>query len=322
MIMSLRCLVLSDGRRGIENQALGLAEALERLRPTDLRVHTLEPNPAMAAMPPRLQQRLGGDFGLPHDTDIVIGCGRQAIGPLLGLKRAAPQVFTTYIQDPRLDPSGFDLVIAPEHDAIRGPNVETIIGSPNRVTQERIIGETLKFAKGLNRFSMPRATLLIGGNSKTHKLDSISHAAHLAAAKDLRAKGYSLLVTTSRRTPEFAAKDWANLASDHDNIWLHNGDGPNPYFAFLGGGDIILVTEDSTNMLTESCTTGKPVYRLPMGGKAGKFATLYESLEKRCNVLRWNPAVESKDYSKLCETDRLAQILLSRYALRATRFIS
>ena len=32
----LSCLVITDGRRGIENQALGLAEAAARLRPSDI----------------------------------------------------------------------------------------------------------------------------------------------------------------------------------------------------------------------------------------------------------------------------------------------
>jgi len=109
-------------------------------------------------------------FNLP-DCDIAIGCGRQAIAALLFIKRHRPEVMTVYIQDPRLDPSKFDLVIAPEHDGCKGPNVQRMIGSPNRVTNAKIIGETLNFADGLSKFPMPRTTLLIGGSSKTHELD-------------------------------------------------------------------------------------------------------------------------------------------------------
>ena len=203
----------------------------------------------------------------------------------MDLRRRRADVLTVYVQDPRIDPSEFDLVIAPEHDPLRGANVETMIGSPNRITTDRIIVETLNFATGLEKLPMPRAAILIGGDSKSHQLDQSSHQAHLDAAQSLLLKGHSLLITTSRRTPEFAVRDWKRLASDHDAVWLHDGEGPNPYFAFLGGAEIILVTEDSTNMLTEACATGKPVFRLPMSGTPGKFQTLYEALETHCHVV-------------------------------------
>jgi len=123
-------------------------------------------------MPPKAQFRLA-NFDLP-DCEIAIGCGRQAIAPLLYLKRDRPNVMTVYIQHPRMDVAAFDMVIAPEHDVLRGANVETMIGSPNRVTKDKIIVETLHYAQGLAKHPMPRAALLIGGTSKTHKLDKAS----------------------------------------------------------------------------------------------------------------------------------------------------
>ena len=306
----LRCLVLSDGRRGIENQALGLAERCAAIHPLKIRTHHIEHSKTLAALPPKAQLRLA-KFDLP-ECDIAIGCGRQAIAPLIHLKRAHPSIFTVYIQDPRLDPQAFDLVVVPDHDEVRGVNVETMIGSPNRVTDVKIIGETLSFAEGLSKLPMPRTAIMIGGNSKTHKLDKASHELHLQAATTLRAAGQSLLITTSRRTPDFALLDWNRFASDHDHVWLHDAEGPNPYFAFLGGAEMILVTEDSTNMLTEACATGKPVYRLPMSGKAGKFQTLYNGLESRCHVTRYTRQMDGQEYSPLDETARIAQLLWSR----------
>lgn len=305
------CLVISDGRRGIENQALGLAEACATVRPLTLQHHHVQHGPALAAMPPQAQLRLA-KFDLPR-CDIAIGCGRQAIAALLHLKRTRPEVMTVYIQDPRIPSSNFDLVIAPEHDAISGPNVEVIIGSPNRVTDSLIKGETLRFAQGLEKLTMPRVAFMIGGGSKTHSMDKNSHAAHLLAAKSLLTKGHSLLITTSRRTPEFAVLEWKQFASDNDNVWLHEGGGPNPYFAFLGGADHILVSEDSTNMLTEACATGKPVYRLPMAGQPGKFQTLYDALERRCRVVSFDGRLSGKDYPPLKETARVAEKVWARF---------
>lgn len=316
----LRCLVLSDGRRGIENQALGLAESCDRLRDLSIKSNIISHSKAIAALPPRAQLRVTS-FDFP-DCDIAIGCGRQAIAALLDLKRKRPEIFTVYIQDPRISVDAFDLVVAPDHDNVNGNNVAPMIGSPNRVTDTKIIGETLSFADGLSKYTMPRAALLIGGSSKTHKLDAAAHASHMAAAQNLLTGGNSLLITTSRRTPDFAVADWRRLASDHDEVWLYDGDGPNPYFAFLGGADVILVTEDSTNMLTEACVTGKPVYRLSMSPvskskQAGKFQALYDVLETRCGVVKYAGQTDGELYDPLDETSRVAALLWDRFDHRA-----
>jgi len=256
-----KCLVLSDGRRGIENQALGLAERCASLKPLSILTHHISHGKVAAAFPPKVQGRLG-QYNLP-DCDMAIGCGRQAIAPLLFLKaNHANKVMTVYVQDPRIDPLHFDLVIAPTHDGLTGPNVQT---------------------------------------------------QHLNAALNLLKAGYALLITVSRRTPEFAQLAWKKVASEHKRVWLYDGEGPNPYFAFLGGAEMILVTEDSTNMLTEACATGKPVFRLPMSGKAGKFQTLYDALEARCGVTRYAGQLGGGDYPPLDETSCIAKMLWSRF---------
>lgn len=324
----MRILVVSDGRTGIENQALGLAEAVARNAEAscDIANHVISHGAAFTALPPSLQLMSGRNFGLSLSADLIIGCGRQAIAPLIDIQRRARRSanarapFTVFVQDPHIDPSRFDLVIAPEHDGLTGPFVETMIGSPNRVTRDKIIMETLNFADKLGGRPMPRAAFLIGGNSARHTLDKASLTAHLETAQQLRALGHSIMVTVSRRTPDEALRAWENFAATDDKVWLHKPDsaGPNPYFAFLGGAEAIFVTEDSTNMLTEACATGKPVYRLPMAGDAKKFTHLYEALQTRCGVERWSGGLSAGDYEPLRETERAAQLILDRMAARTT----
>ncbi len=310
---ALSCWVISDGRRGIENQALGLAEALDRLRPLNIEIMQMESSAVFKAAAPRLQFSLKStpqDYDLPMPLpEIAIGCGRQAIAPLLALKKKAGRdIFTAYIQDPRLPVKNFDLVICPAHDGVSGNNVELMIGSPNRITVAELAGQILTFSDQLLHYPMPRAALLIGGHSKTHKLGKPQHDYHMKTAQDLLVRGYSLLVTPSRRTPDFARRDYARLASDHNNVWLYDGnDAVNPYAAFLGGADIILVTEDSTNMLTESCATGKPVFTLPMQGQPGKFQHLYDDLAAHCGLRAYDGHIETNTYPPLDETARIAQ---------------
>lgn len=308
------CLVISDGRRGIENQALGLAEAIAALQPLSIQTKHISHGKAVAALPAKAQLRLA-KFEFP-ECDLAIGCGRQAIAPLLYLKRNFPDVMTVYVQDPKMDTENFDLVVAPAHDQLEGREVEEMIGSPNRITREKIILDTLNYATGLSKLPAPRVAILIGGPSKTHSLDDETHQAHLDAAIALRDAGHSLLISASRRTPKSIVLDWRRFASDHDQIWLHDGEGPNPYFAFLGAADMILVTEESTNMLTEACATGKPVFRLPMSGRPGKFQILYEALERHCGAVGYTGQLGGVDYPPLAETQRVARCVLEVFNAR------
>lgn len=317
----LSCWVISDGRRGIENQALGLAEALSAAQSLEIERHVLTAGRAFKAATPLMQFALKSklqDYGLtPPLPDIAIGCGRQAIAALLAIKKTDPSCFTIYVQDPKIDADRFDLVIAPEHDDLSGRNVETMIGSPNRVTRKRIVKETLAFEERLNTLPMPRAAMLIGGPSKRYHFTKGDHENHLAAAQNLLAQNHSLLITTSRRTPNWALEDYEALAENHENVWLYSGDGENPYFAFLGGAEIILITEDSTNMLTESCATGKPVFTLPLSGDAGKFGTLYQALAERCDLKPYAGDPTAPDYPALKETDRIADQVWAHYERRS-----
>ena len=73
----------------------------------------------------------------------------------------------------------------------------------------------------------------------------------------------------------------ARLAHLPGLIW--DGEGPNPYFAFLKFADHILVTEDSANMAAEAASTGAPVHILPMIPlkPADKFSRLHADLRER-----------------------------------------
>lgn len=317
MSSPLSCWVISDGRRGIENQALGLAEAISRLHPVSIERKVLSSSGVFKAAQPGMQlafKSKPGKFGLDAPfPKLAIGCGRQAIAPLRALKKTCgADIFTVYIQDPRTKTAHFDLVIAPEHDQLKGENVFSIIGSPNRVSNDRIVVETLKFDKPLAALKPPRVAMLIGGNSKTHILDEKSHAAHLETANLARSLGYSLMVTTSRRTPQFVQDAYQKLASQNVRVWYDDGQGENPFFAMLGASDAILVTEDSTNMLTEACATGKPVFTLPMKGEPGKFQQLYDRLRDRCNLARSSDNFQGVTYTPLNETKRAAEEVIRR----------
>jgi len=291
------CFVVTDGRRGMENQALGLAEAVAR--PTPMRILPVQV-PRSGTLP---------DPG-PIAPDLWIGCGMAAVRAAGEHRKAFPDAVFVYVQDPKMAPHRFDLIVPPEHDRMRGSNIFEITGSPNRITPDRLGEAERSFAGQIAALPAPRAAILIGGDSRHHRFTPEVAEALLERLKRLRAQGIGLMITTSRRTPEsFVAALEVAFGAD-DGVWLHTGDGPNPYFAFLAGADWIFVTEDSTNMLTEAAATGTPVYRLMLEGRPGKFAHLYSALEAHGALRPFLGRLDSWTYAPLHETERAAQRVL------------
>lgn len=301
----LICWVVSDGRRGIENQALGLAEAVQAqmaTRQTELRVgRAIIHKDSSVALP---------DCGPP---DLWIGCGRAAIKLAERHRRTFPGCFFTYVQDPRSHYRDFDLILAPAHDRLVRPNALAMIGSPNRISTVLLDEGRAEFAAQIEALAPARAAVLIGGDSKRFRLTPRIADYLLARLEELLAENISLMITVSRRTPAALCERLVQAFADHERVWLFDGEGANPYFAFLASADWIFVTEESTNMLVEASATGKPVYALPMDGSAGKFTRLHAALEARGAMRPWLGRLEKWSYTPLAETDRAAGLLIARW---------
>ena len=313
--------VVTDGRAGIENQALGLAEAVSRLTPAVIETRRVRWRAAFNWLPAGLKTTamLDPAFDAPFPADgepwpdLWIAAGRASLPLSLAARsRSRGRTFVVQIQDPRLDPGRFGLVIAPAHDGLTGSNVVPITGSPHRITPERLAEAAPAFASSLQPLPRPRVAVLIGGRSGAFDLPP-DHAAALAnrIAAAVEAENGSLMLTCSRRTPEAArAEMTARLSALPGLIW--DGVGPNPLFAMLHYADHILVTEDSANMAAEAASTGKPVHILPMVARKppGKFARLHADLGDRGAARPFDGRLESWTYAPLAETGRAASAVL------------
>ena len=216
------------------------------------------------------------------------------------------------LQDPLRPPSLFDLVAPPNHDVLRGVNVFSVTGAPHRVTPERLAEELAPFKARLNSFPRPHIVALVGGRSRAFDL-SAARAERLAGqiGDAVRASGGALFLTFSRRTPTGAeALMRTSLADIPGLIW--DGEGVNPYFAFLATADVVLVTEDSANMPTEAAATGRPVYLLEMDGSQARKQRFHAELTKLGIARRFKGRLESWSYAPLRETERLAAEVLRR----------
>ena len=315
--------IVSDGRIGMENQALGLAEAIERLTPADISVRRIRWRPLFDKLPSALKTSwmldLSSDPTEPAAgeawPDLWIATGRATL-PMSARVRASSggKTFVVQTQDPRWRYKAYDLIVAPAHDRVEGPNVLSITGSPHRVTETRLAQAAADFAEALDPLPRPRVAVLVGGRSRAFDLTP-GHAAELAwkIGDAIDAAGGSMMLTFSRRTPEAVKTVMRDeLHGLPGLIW--DGAAPNPYFAFLRFADHILVTEDSANMAAEAASTGKPVHILPMIPlkPADKFARLYADLRQRGAARPFAGALEIWTYEPLAETDRAARAVLDR----------
>lgn len=314
--------VVTDGRAGIENQALGLAEAVARLTLAEITIKRIRWRPAIRRLPtrlnpfPRLSLQPGSDRIAPPWPDLWIANGRASIPLSIAVRRwSRGHTFVVQLQDPLRAPRLFDLVIPPRHDKLEGENVFPITGTPHRVTPERLAAELDRFRPQLDALPHPRVAILIGGRSKAF---DISEATATRLGGEIGAAveqaGGSVMVTFSRRTPP-AAERLMRAALEHLPGVIWSGEGDNPYFAFLAAADHILVTEDSANMPAEAAATGAPVHLLKVDGAQARKRRFHAELNERGIARRFSGALEDWYYPPVRETERAAAEVLRRLNL-------
>jgi len=314
---------VSDGRAGIEAQVLGLAEAIARRRPARTLVKHVAWKGRWGRLPWWLNPAPLGTLDpssaiAPPWPDVWLAAGRATLPLSLRVKRwSGGATFVVQAQDPRTPLAAYDLVIPPRHDRLEGDNVFPIVGAPNRLTPERLREDLARFAAAIEPLPHPRVAVLIGGRSKAFDL-SPERAAVLAREIEdaVRRDGGSILLTFSRRTPEPARAILAARLRDLPGI-IWDGEGENPYFAFLGAADCVLATEDSTNLATDAAATGKPVFILKMDGASAKFRLFHDELERLGIARPFAGALHGWTYPPLAETDRAAAEILRLYDLRS-----
>jgi len=320
-LAGLTCWVVTDGKAGMEIQCRGLAEALG-FTPEVKRVSVGKPWRWMPAG--MIRNALGtlgpkGDRLAPPWPDLWIASGRQTV-PLSRDMRALSggRTFTVQVQNPAIDPAAMDLVVTPEHDRLRGPNVLTTRGALGLVTPERLARAAAHFAPRYAHLPAKRVAVLIGGNNKVFRLDR-AQMQQLTdqLARLARDEGFGLMITPSRRSgPGNEAILREGLAGLPAEIW--DGEGENPYFGMLGLADHIVVTGDSVNMVSEAAGTGKPVHVVHLKGGSAKFKRFHEGMERAGITRPFTGRLDDWSYTPLAETRRIAREI-RRLLLRRRR---
>jgi uncharacterized protein len=302
---------LSDAKAGNRRQADALAHALGQ----PFRDWTLQPQAPWHWLAPRQWpgsgRAFGEDFARAAPPRLAIGCGRQAaLATRLLRGRGARAV---QILDPRIATDHWDLVIAPEHDRLRGDNVIALLGSLHPVDDLWLAAARRDF-DSYSALPGPRTALLLGGASAHARFDDTLYERVLAQVESIvRSEGGSVLATASRRTPAPVRQRLRErLSALPGVVWRGEADGANPYAGLLGWADRIVCTADSVNMLSEAAATWAPVFVAGVDRIDGRPRRFLASLLERGRIRALDQAPDPYPVTPLRETARVAAQVQAR----------
>ena len=302
----LKGLLLTEGLHGMISQVEGLAKALD----LDYFHEKIELNSPWNLIPPSFTPKKKFIFKnqVTKEFDVIISCGRKSVIPSIILKKnSSKKVVNIHIQNPKVSLDNFDIIVAPDHDSIEGSNVLISKGAIHYLTS----GEINK-AKGYLEDKIEKQkeviTLILGGPTKYYNYDNESMIQIFSKInKQIVEKNMQLIVIPSNRTPEKTiqfAKEYFNK----NRLILDKVD-KQAYLSSLALAKYIIVTCDSSSMISEAALTGKPVYvaMFPAMRNDKRFQKFRNLLESMNIIRKLENNLETWSYEKLDETNRIAK---------------
>jgi mitochondrial fission protein ELM1 len=306
-MLELKALLLTQGMHGMVSQVEGLAKALK----LNFKHQNITLKPFWNLIPPKFtpisENLLTEKFVC--DSKIIISCGRKSVIPSIALKkRLGNQIFNIHIQDPKVSYKHFDLIISPEHDGIKGENVITTRGSIHYLTKKEIT-ENASYLS-LNEKKKKIVTFVIGGPNKYYKYsDQQIHVIFNKVKTIFTPDKFKIVVIPSYRTPEEVIKKAYNTFSV--NHYVVKKIDKKAYLSSLAIADYIIVTCDSTSMISEAAVTGKPVYMAMLKPKRNirRFSSFYTQFKELGIAKELSDTIDNWSYDKLDEVNRIAPII-------------
>lgn len=302
-IAQARPLILSDGRTGGVNQSLGVAAMLGFKDPEVHLLHKTFESKWLGWLPVGLlYDNLAELQRAAAKADIVFGAGHGPSRVLRYLKKQRPNLFIVALMRPSKPYAAYDAIAIPRHDNPKpAENLIQTLGNCNRITKELLAQEADRWRKRLSHLRGYKVAVMVGGDSRHAPFGPDEGKAMIeklvAQLKKQSPNDAALMVTTSRRTSPATTKAIEKVLEQSGvpyTLWRPGGeDGrDNPYLAYLALADTIVITADSTSMVSEAATAGKPVVLWGEPDAAPKkFKALYEALIKQGRAVWFNPDV-------------------------------
>lgn len=309
-MLKLKAHLLTQGMHGMISQVEGLSKALN----INFSHHIVKLKPFWNLIPPKftpISENLLTEKFICN-SKIIISCGRKSVIHSIALKKKfKEEIFNIHIQDPKVSLKNFDLIICPEHDNLRGDNVITTVGAVHYLTKKEIDKNT-QYIK-IDKENKKIVSFILGGPNKYYdysekQIDIVFNKVKTLFTPDK----YKLIIIPSYRTPEQIIKKAYNTFS-HNHLVYKNVD-KSAYLSSLSISDFIVVTCDSTSMISESAVTGKPIYvaNMPPIRNNNRFKNFYTQFKKLDIIRDLEDNVNIWNYNQLDEANRIAPIIKER----------
>ena len=301
----LKGLLLTEGMHGMISQVEGLAKALD----LDFIHEKIEINNFWKLFPPKVTPVQDFVFKNKIDSqfDVVISCGRKSVIPSIYLKKKFKnKIINIHIQEPKVSLNNFDFVVAPEHDNLKGTNVLTSKGAVHYLTNDEL-DKNENYLKSRINNQKKIVTLILGGPTKYYNYNNQDiEDIFSKIEQNFLKNNYQVIIIPSMRTPQNIIEKAKNYF-DKDQIIIPNVD-KKAYLSSLKISDHIIVTCDSTSMISEAAITGKPIYvaQMPAIKNNQRFKSFFNLFESLNIIKELNNSVENWTYAKLNETNKIA----------------
>ena len=301
----LKALLLTEGLHGMISQTEGLAKALN----FDYIHEKIELNSFWKLIPTSFTpvKKFVFKNQVEQDFDVIISCGRKSIIPSIFLKKnSKKKIINIHIQNPKISLKHFDFVVCPEHDNLEGPNVLRTKGAIHYLTLEEINNSKDYLLNKLER-DKDVITLILGGPNKYYNYSDENMISIFSIInRMLKEHNLQLVVIPSNRTP----KKTIELSKEYftNNRTVIDVVDKSAYLSSLALSKYLVVTCDSTSMISEAALTGKPVYvaMIPALRNDKRFQR-FRSLFEKLNIIKiLENKLETWNYEKLNEADRIA----------------
>ena len=309
----LKALLLTEGMHGMISQVEGMAKALG----TDFSHKIVRLNFPWNLVPPKFTPIsnliLKDKIYLTEneDPDLVISCGRKSVVPSIFLKKKNKKIFTVHIQNPKVSFHNFDAIVVPEHDDLIGDNIYNTKGAIHYITHSEIQNAASYLRDEVKGQKI--VTLILGGPNKYYNFDQGQLLKIFNEVKsNFTYKDYKVIVIPSMRTPKEIIDSAIKEFTGHGHV-VKSVD-KKAYLSSLALASSVVVTCDSTSMISEAATSGKPIFVAHMKPKRNnyRFKKFYKLFKEMKIVRDLGEKVEVWEYNKINEAERVANIIIKK----------
>ena len=306
----LKALLLTEGYHGMISQVEGLAKALQ----TEFQHKIVRLNWPWNFIPPKLtpiSEIILKDKHYINENksfDLVISCGRKSVIPSAIIKKKNTNIFSIHIQDPKINYKNFDIIIAPEHDDLKGENIISSKGAIHYITQLEINKAKNYLIDKVQNEKI--VSLILGGPNKYYRFGNEELTQVFKKIKsNFISQGHKVIVIPSMRTPkriiDLAMKEFAKEG------FVVNQVNKQAYLSALALATNVVVTCDSTSMISEAAASGKPIFVAHMQPKKNnyRFKKFFQLFREMGITKELGEKVDNWTYNRLNEADRIASLM-------------